>query len=164
MSIEEREADSVSRERERARYEELTGRYAFSDGRWMIRPPVSASEIVHEGKELRHCVGGYAARHVAGIATILFLRDRKCPDVPLVTIEMDGDRIVQIHGFENDRTPCRTNELCQSPMELYRMFLVKWTGWLKEGSERDADGCPVLPQSGCGMSVRPAIENRAAPQ
>ena len=164
MSIEEREADAASRERERARYAELAGRYAFSDERYLIRPPVSASEIVHEGKELRHCVGGYAARHVAGVATILFLRDRKCPDVPLVTIEMDGDRIVQIHGFENDRTPCRTNELCQSPMELYRMFLVKWTGWLKEGSERDADGCPVLPQSGCGMSVRPAIENRAAPQ
>lgn len=161
LSIEERKADAVSREREHARYAELTRHYAFSDERFLIRPPATASEIVREGRELRHCVGGYAARHAAGAATILFLRDRECPDVPLVTIEMNGDRIVQIHGYRNEQEPCRTNQLCINPMELYGEFLGRWLRWLENGSERDADGNPVLPQAGrATISVSMEMESR----
>ena len=164
IAIQEKSESGLSRKEEQNRYETLTKRYAFSDERYLIRPPATASEIVHEGKELRHCVGGYAARHVAGAVTILFLRDRKCPDVPLVTIEMNDDKIVQIHGYRDEQKPCRTNELCINPRKLYGNFLDKWLRWLENGSERDADGNPVLPEAeGVTVSVTMEMITRAVP-
>lgn len=152
-AIEEEKARKAASEKERARYESLTKRYAFSDERWMIRPPVSAAEIVTEGKTLLHCVGGYASRYVNGSVVILFLRDKSAPSVPLITIEMSGNKIAQIHGYRNEQAPCPENETRQNPRELYRDLLEPWLLWLNAGSRRDMDGNPVIPK---------AI-NRAAP-
>lgn len=152
-AVEEEKEREAAREKERVRYESLTKRYAFSDERWMIRPPVSAAEVVDEGRKLLHCVGGYAERYVNGSVVILFLRDKSAPSVPLITIEMSGDEIAQIHGYDNERTPCPENELQRDPRELYRDLLEPWLLWLNAGSRRDGDGNPVIPKA----------TNRAAP-
>ena len=125
--------------RERARQKAVTDRYCYSTDRWLIRAPVGANEIAAEGKTLRHCVGGYADRHLRGETTIIFLRDRRKPGKPLVTIEMHGDKLLQIHGYENDRrAPI-------PPRERYEEILEPWLAWVAAGSKRDKRGRPKLP-------------------
>lgn len=122
----------------RSRQKALTRRYTFSTDRWLIRPPATAREIVEEGKALCHCVGGYADRHMRGRTTILFLRDRLRPGKPLVTIEMNGNEIAQIHGYRND------DQARISPRVRYSDILEPWLAWLAAGSRRDKTGRPVI--------------------
>lgn len=98
----EREADEKYRDE---RYDELNRRYSFADGDYLVRPPENAAEIINEGKALHHCVGGYAARHLEGKTTILFIRRTDAPDEPFFTVEMNiggsWAKIRQIHGLHN---------------------------------------------------------------
>ena len=65
--------------------------------------PVSATEIVTEGKVLSHCVAGYADRHCEGKLTIAFIRKKEQPNVPYYTIEISNTgKIVQCHGYHNE--------------------------------------------------------------
>ena len=130
----------------RKRLRKLTRRYSYTDGTYLVRPPVSGAEIQREGKLLRHCVGGYADRHLKGATTILFLRRRDRPGRPLVTVEMRGNRIAQIHGWDDERTKHPDNPGRIDPRRLYRDFLDEWTAWLEGGSNRDKRGQPVLPR------------------
>ena len=134
------------REYRECRLRKLTRRYSYTDGTYLIRPPVSGAEIQREGKLLRHCVGGYADRHLRGGTTILFLRRRDRPGRPLVTVEMRGNAIAQIHGWDDERTKCPDNPGGIDPGVLYRDFLDEWTAWLEGGSKRDKRGQPVLPR------------------
>ena len=143
-AVREAQRESKNREKERERCRKLAARYTYTDGNYLIRPPVGAAEIVAEGKALKHCVGGYADRHINGRTTILFLRDRARPGRPLVTIEMNGNNIVQIHGWDDERTACKDNPNRENPRKLYKAFLEPWLAWLKAGSKRDKTGRPVL--------------------
>lgn len=122
---------------EALRFKEASEKYAFISEQFLIRVPIDASDIADEGKALKHCVGGYADRHVSGKLTILFLRSTAEPDTPLVTIEMNGNTLVQIHGFNND-----IDEGIQ-PREKYAEFLGQWLAWVKAGSKRDEEGKPL---------------------
>lgn len=132
-------AGKDQKEKERARQKAVTARYCYSTDRWLIRAPVGPGEIAAEGAALRHCVGGYAGRHQNGLTTILFLRDRRRPGRPLATIEMQGDKLVQIHGFRNDRYAKVT------PRERYAEILEPWLAWVAAGSKRDKKGRPRRP-------------------
>lgn len=72
--------------------------------------------------------------------TILFLRDRERPGKPLVTIEMNGNQIVQIHGYQNDAGQA------VKPMVRYADILDPWLAWLAAGSKRNEDGTPRVPR------------------
>lgn len=48
------------------RLQKLVQRYTYTDGTYLIRPPVNGHEIVREGQKLCHCVGGYVDRHLNG--------------------------------------------------------------------------------------------------
>lgn len=133
------------RKKESKRLRTLARRYTYTDGRWLIRPPLDAAEIVAEGKALSNCLGGYAERHVRGSTTILFLRDRTRPGHSLVAIEMHGNQIVQAHGWDDERTSCKDNPKRISPRTLYQTFLDSWLAWLETGSRRDKRGYPVVP-------------------
>ena len=130
----------------RKRLRKLTRRYSYTDGTYLVRPPVSGAEIKREGQMLHHCVGGYADRHLSGATTILFLRRRDRPGKPLVTIQMYGNAIAQIHGWDDERTACPDNPKRISCRELYGAFLEEWTGWLAAGSRRDKRGRPIPPR------------------
>ena len=101
---------------------------------------MGVNEIAAEGKALKHCVGGYAERHLSGSTTILFLRDRRRPGKPLVTIEMRGKEIAQIHGYRNDLYAKA------DPREKYAEILEPWLAWLAAGSRRDKRGRPIQPR------------------
>lgn len=135
-------SDRERTQKEGERQMTLCRRYTFATEKYLIRPPVGVDEIVAEGKALKHCVGGYADRHVAGSTTILFLRDRKKPEMPLCTIEMRGNEIAQIHGYRNDMEACKAN-----PRKLYAEILEPWLAWLARGSKRDKLGRPKLPKT-----------------
>ncbi len=130
----------------KARLQKLTARYLYWSDTLLIRAPVNAGEIAEEGKRLEHCVGGYADRHLSGKTTILFLRRRDKPHVPLVTIEMDGNTIRQVYGYRNDRASCPENPKGIPARKLYGAFLDEWLEWLNVGSKRYKDGRPKLPR------------------
>lgn len=132
--------EKMTSDRYRKRLKKLVSRYTFSTQRWLIRPPVSVGEITEEGKALHHCVGGYAERHVKGSTTILFLRDRRKPGKSLVTIEMHGNQIAQIHGYKND------DGAAVRPEVRYADILDPWLAWLAGGSKRNKDGTPKVPR------------------
>lgn len=130
----------------KARLPKLTARYLYWSDTLLVRAPVNAGEIVEEGKQLEHCVGEYADSHLSGKTTILFLRRRDKPHVPLVTIEMDGNTIRQVCGYRNDRASCPENPKGIPARKLYGAFLDEWLEWLNTGSKRYKDGRPKLPR------------------
>lgn len=123
------------------RYEEKMGeraqKYDFALGDLFIRVARTYDEVVAEGNALKHCVGGYAGRHMKGKVTILLLRKASEPDVPFVTVEMDGNQLVQAHGYKNDA-------FSRPPREVYAEFFNTWLAWLKRGSPRNKTGAPRL--------------------
>jgi hypothetical protein len=75
----------------------------YAEDELFVRQPKSIEEIVHEGKVLSHCVGGYADRHAKGQTHILFLRRRSEPDKPYYTIEVSvSGKISQCYGYRNN--------------------------------------------------------------
>lgn len=136
--------DEKAAKRYRARYRRLTEQFAFSDGGLSVAVPKGVQDIVREGRVLKHCVGGYADRHVNGAVTILFLRKESAPGVPYVTIEMSVEnncrelRVRQIHGYGNER------DGSQPPEQVHAGFLALWLDWVHAGSPRDKDGQPVV--------------------
>lgn len=121
----------------------LVKKYLWWNDDYLIRPAVSAEEITREGKALQHCVGGYADRHVNGRTVILFLRRKDRPGVPMVTIEMNGNRIVQAHGYRNEWKPCKDNPDKTPIRELYKDVFGEWEKWLIAGSKRNKAGEPM---------------------
>ena len=131
------EADQILIKGYQKRKKQLYRQYAMEAAGYFVRIPESPEEIRAEGRALRHCVGGYAPRHMEGKVTILFLRSVDDPDVPMCTIEMNGKNLVQIHGYQND-------EGRKTPQELYGAFLDVWLPWVESGSPRDQQGRPIL--------------------
>ncbi len=129
------------------RKKDLEKRYGYAAEGLMIRIPENREEVVAEGKLLQHCVGGYADRHIAGTVTILFLRKESAPEVPFLTIEMNGAKLVQIHGFKNEGIHTTKGRFAPDPQEVYKEFLDPWLAWIAKGSRRNKKGEPVLPRS-----------------
>lgn len=90
----------------RKNYRKLRKRYFFEDENFIIRPARSAEEIVQEGRILHHCVGGdtYLRKHNEQESIILFLRFKEEQETPYITVEIEGERIVQWYGA-HDRKP-----------------------------------------------------------
>lgn len=132
------------------KYEErrmkLEKKYGFAMDGYVIRAPMNKDEVLAEGRKLQHCVGGYADRHIQGKTTILFMRKVKKPDEPWLTIEMNGNKLRQIHGFKNEGEYTLKGRFAPDPREVYREFLDTWLDWLEKGSRRDKDGNPKLPR------------------
>ena len=123
---------------------ELEKKYGFAADGYVIRVPIGADEILAEGRKLKHCVGGYADRHMKGMVTILFMRKAQKPDEPWLTIEMSGNMLVQIHGYRNEGMYTAEGRFAPDPREVHREFLDRWLDWLKRGSPRDEQGNPKL--------------------
>lgn len=131
------------RQKYKARYKKLQKRYAFELGGLRIVIPKTEQEIINEGKILHHCVGGYAARHMEGTTTILFLRKARTPGRSFLTIELYEARrkmrIQQIHGYRNEAYGAKV-----SMRDKYACFLDPWLEWVNSGSKRDKAGKPIM--------------------
>ena len=134
------------KKRRAASLKERRLKYEFELDGLKIVFPATGMAIRREGKILKHCVGGYAERHLNGTLTILFLRHSDRPSEPYVTIEMDGNQIKQIHGYRNEREACAENPGKVRPRERHKGFLDTWLKWLRSGSKRNEDGTPKLPK------------------
>lgn len=115
---------------------------AERDG-YIIRIADTAEEIQIEGRTLHHCVGGYAERHLADKLTICFIRRAETPQAALYTVEMQGNRLVQIHGCKNDVG----KPADQRPETVMAWLLEPWLEWLRRGSPRDKNGQPRWPKT-----------------
>lgn len=77
-------------------------KYNFENEEYLIRCPEDPEkELPTEGQMLNHCVGGYIDRQLQGSTNILFLRQKCNPNNPFMTIEVNDERVVQIHGRYN---------------------------------------------------------------
>lgn len=132
--------------------------YEFEYGDLCIVVPASTEEIIMEGATLKHCVGGYAARHFNDQVTILFLRRKKKPKTPFVTIEIKPrsgikQKVVvrQIHGYKNEgylpREMTEDQKFPKRPEQKYKWFLDVWKEWVHTGSKRDKNGKPIIPET-----------------
>lgn len=110
---------------------------------YFIRIAETEKEIEREGGTLCHCVGDYAQRHVAGKLTICFIRRTVTPDASLYTVEMHGNKLVQIHGYRNDVNLPRDKK----PEAVMAWLLEPWLEWLRRGSPRDKNGQPRWPKT-----------------
>lgn len=117
-------------------------KYNFANETHFIRIAETEQEIITEGKTLEHCVGGYAGRHMDGTTTILFLRRNDAPEAALYTIEMNGNHLVQIHGYKNEVK--NGQRIAPDPREVMKEMLDTWLDWLKRGSPRTKTGEPKL--------------------
>ena len=63
--------------------------------------PREPGDIINEGANLSHCVGGYLDSVASGQKTILFLRKVSEPEISFYTIEVNNSNVVQIHGKHN---------------------------------------------------------------
>lgn len=65
----------------------------LNDERFIVVAPVNSIDLYDEGIILNHCVGSYGSDIMAarGSMLIYFLRNRKAPQRPLVTIQIDKD-------------------------------------------------------------------------
>lgn len=68
---------------------------------FQIMLPKSPFDLITEGEKLSHCVGSYIDDHSAGRTTVLFLRNKKTPDEPFITIEVKNGKVEQVHGKYN---------------------------------------------------------------
>lgn len=135
MLEEKRKAEQKRQEFAARKYlKKYEKQYSFTDGKYTIIIPHTVSEIVEEGKAMKHCVGGYAGRHMAGTLTILFLRSASEPLKSLYTIEMHGKHLTQVQGY-NNRTPLTPEA---------KAFFDMWLNWVKDGSHRNKLGDPIL--------------------
>jgi len=75
----------------------------FRVGNLIAIQPSSCDDIIREGREQKHCVGGYAERHAYGKLHIMFIRKVSEPEKPYYTMEVSTKgRIVQCRGYCND--------------------------------------------------------------
>lgn len=117
--------DEKAFEQYKKRYETLKKKYEFSDDTYQIVIPTGVNDIIEEGQKLFHCVKGYAERHMKGATTILFMRSCDCPNTRLITIEINGKKIVQNRGMAN-----------RPPTKQEQKFIDKWIAWVQAGSKR----------------------------
>jgi hypothetical protein len=71
--------------------------------RFIVRQLKTAEDLVAESRAMRHCVSSYAAKCLAGHASIWTLRRAAAGKIDrLLTIELDRqNRAVQVRGFAN---------------------------------------------------------------
>lgn len=104
------------------------GNLEWTDGGLSVILPKSNSELVNEGKVLRHCVGGYGNAHVEGRSVIFFIRRYRRPERPYYTlaINMTGKpRESQLHGYGNERHGDRKQYMHSIPRKV-RDFCDRW--------------------------------------
>ena len=90
----------------RTRFKGADKVYHYESGALVIRPAMSASEIVDEGRLLHHCVGGdgYLRSHAERRKIICLLRTKKNPEEPYITVELNPQgKIEQWYGIHDSK-------------------------------------------------------------
>lgn len=114
----------------REKYKELLSDLYFEDEKFIIRPAKGDAELLEESNVLSHCVySNYRESYKRGKTVICLIRDKKKPEQPFFTLEIDPKltHVIQCRGKGNRGT---TPEV--------EAFKNKWFAWLqtKPGKEK----------------------------
>lgn len=125
-------ADEEKRKVLDGKFAEVIGLYGcleWTDGELCILLPKSANDLHHEGKILRHCVGGYSDRHISGSDTIFFVRHYRRPERSYYTLDIRMNTgvpsEVQLHGYGNERHG-KYKEYSHRIPKKVRDFVDRW--------------------------------------
>ena len=88
--------------------------------KFQIIIPKQTSEIHNEALVLGHCVRTYIPKVIKGDTLILFLRDKKNPEEPLVTLEVKKGALTQAYGSHDSK-----------PKKEHLEFLKMWCNMKK---------------------------------
>lgn len=97
----EQKKDTLTKRNFTAVYKQLSGRLDFEKDGMKIVYPETPDDVVAEGHALHHCVGSYTERVADGECVIVFLRRCSDESKPFYTIEVMGDKVVQVRGMGN---------------------------------------------------------------
>ena len=97
----EQEKDALLKQGFVAVYKDIAGKLDFEKGGLKIVAPSLPDEVIAEGHALHHCVGSYVERVADHECIILFLRRCAAEDQPYYTIEVRGNKAVQVRGMGN---------------------------------------------------------------
>lgn len=117
----------------KAKFRKLAKKYsklAYTDGDLCIRVAKSESELINEGRTLKHCVGGYGTKHCNETDVIFFVRHYRRPERSYFTLDISfygkEPREVQLHGYKNENVyNKRTKQIHTIPKKV-RDFCDKW--------------------------------------
>lgn len=77
-------------------------KYALEKNGLVIMPILNQEDLIYEGKELHHCVGGYASSVAHGETAIFAIRKAEEKDIPYVTLELRDKNVIQVRGYRNN--------------------------------------------------------------
>lgn len=80
---------------------EKYSRLAFEDDEYIIMIPTKPSDLINEGHNLHHCVGGYVKYVISGKSKILLCRKKSDPCKSYMTIEVLKNEIVQAKKYRD---------------------------------------------------------------
>lgn len=88
-------------------FQDAVKRYQYlewdsEDFDFMVVTPKTQEELYEEGRILHHCVGSYAKSVAEGRSTIVFIRRKDNPTIPLCTVEVSNNRLVQARTKYNN--------------------------------------------------------------
>lgn len=84
-------------------YEERKEAFTFTLGKYSVVCPTCAKDIVDEGRNMHHCVGGYVDRVVNGDTYIVFIRETEHPDKCYLTCQVYTDGVIGQYYLAYDR-------------------------------------------------------------
>jgi hypothetical protein len=76
-------------------------KYEYKNDIYCIISPKISDELITEGTKLNHCVASYIDNVVRQKTCIMFLRKNCAKEAPLVTLEIQKNKIVQAKGKNN---------------------------------------------------------------
>lgn len=76
-------------------------RYEFSYDKLFAVVPKTTQDVVEEATSQHNCLSSYIRRITNGDTAVAFVRYKDTPTQSYVTVEIRGDRIMQVRGFSN---------------------------------------------------------------
>lgn len=114
---------------------ENEAKYATKIGDYVVTFPKNPKDLFFEGASLNHCVGGYVSPVMERQTIIAFLRKKETPEVPLYTIEIKEDTVIQAKGNYNADVPSEIIDLLH---QIEKRWSTRTKKALKKGEEEDA--------------------------
>lgn len=104
--------ETSKNERFLSQYERYKDNLTFSYGNYTIVLPTHMQDLVTEGNEMHHCVGGYIDRVANGDTLIVFVRHKDTPNKCYITAEINpsNGRVGQYY-LAYDHTVTKTEDL-----------------------------------------------------
>lgn len=99
-------------------------KYRYESDGLIIVPAQSNEELIAESKALNHCVRTYAEKVAEGKTGIMFVRKSEAPDVPYVTLELNGKKVIQVRAEYNNVPAPEVSDMVRRWEKKFRL-----SGW-----------------------------------